>query len=67
MTVTNVGMETIVEWRRKQLLAAGFPFPLAKQLAADRRYDLHALIGLAERGCAPELAARILAPLEEAA
>jgi hypothetical protein len=26
--------------------------------------DLHALIGLVERGCPPPLAARILAPLE---
>jgi hypothetical protein len=26
--------------------------------------DLHALIELIERGCPPELAARILAPLE---
>jgi hypothetical protein len=27
--------------------------------------DLHALIELVERGCPPELAARILAPLDE--
>jgi hypothetical protein len=58
-----VGNDRIVEWRSKQLLAAGFPLPLA----ADGHYDLHALIGLVERGCPPELAARILAPLEEAA
>jgi hypothetical protein len=57
----------IVEWRRKQLLAAGLPVPLAAQLAADGRYDLHALIGLVERGCPPGLATRILAPLEAAA
>ena len=36
---------------------------LAIVLAADARYDLHALIELVERGCAPELAVRILAPL----
>jgi hypothetical protein len=29
------------------------------------RYDLHALIDLVERGCPPELAVRILTPLEE--
>lgn len=56
----------IVAWRRRQLASAGFSLPLATRLADDARYDLHALIELAERGCAPELAARILAPLEEA-
>jgi hypothetical protein len=30
----------------------------------DARYDLHALIELVERGCEPELAVRILSPLE---
>ena len=48
-------------------MSAGFPRPLAMQLADDRRYDLHALIELVEHGCPPELATRILAPLEEAA
>jgi hypothetical protein len=28
------------------------------------RYDLHQLIELVEQGCPPELAVRILAPLE---
>ena len=51
-------------WRREQLVASGFQLPLATRLAADDRYDLHALIELTERGCPPELAARILAPLE---
>jgi hypothetical protein len=54
----------ILAWRRNQLVAAGFPLPLAAKLAADGRYDLHALIGLVEHGCPPELATRILAPLE---
>jgi hypothetical protein len=57
----------VVEWRRTQLLHSGFPRPLAERLAADGRYDLHALIELVERRCPPELAVRILAPLEEAA
>ena len=55
----------IVAWRRGQLTSAGFPVPLATRLAEDPRYDLHALIELTERGCDPELAVRILAPLEE--
>jgi hypothetical protein len=54
----------VIAWRRRQLLESGFPAALARRLAHDDAYDLHALIELAERGCAPELAARILAPLE---
>jgi hypothetical protein len=51
-------------WRRQQLVHSGFPFPLAARLAKDPGYDLHRLIELVEAGCAPELAVRILAPLE---
>ena len=54
-------------WRREQLLHAGFSAALAGLLAADPRFDLHVLIELVERGCPPELAAHILAPLEELA
>ena len=54
----------VVHWRREQLAAAGFPLPLASRVARDDRYDLHGLIELTERGCAPELAMRILAPLD---
>jgi hypothetical protein len=57
----------VVAWRRRQLIAAGFPAALACQLAPDAAYDLHALIELVERGCPPALGARILAPLEEPA
>ena len=55
----------LVRWRRERLVEAGFPFPLAARLATDPRYDLHALIELVARGCAPDLAARILAPLDD--
>jgi len=51
-------------WRRGQLDEAGFPAALAASLADDQRVDLHALIELVERGCRPELAARIAVPLE---
>jgi hypothetical protein len=54
----------LVRWRREQLVGSGFPLPLAVRLASDPGYDLHALIELTERGCAPELAMRILAPLD---
>ena len=48
-----------------QLLRGGFAAPLAASIARERAMDLHALIELVERGCPPELAARILAPLDE--
>ena len=53
-------------WRQVQLLRAGFTPPLAASIARERTMDLHALIELVERGCPPELAARILAPLDDA-
>lgn len=55
----------VVNWRRERLAEAGFSLPLAAGVAKDPRYDVHALIELVERGCPPELAARILAPLEQ--
>ena len=51
-------------WRREQLVLSGFSFPLADRVARDARYDLHRLIELVEQGCPPDLAVRILAPLE---
>jgi len=54
----------LTAWRRKQLRRAGFDHALAAELAADGAIDLHALLELRDRGCPPELAARILAPLE---
>jgi hypothetical protein len=57
----------LVAWRTRRLGAAGFPRELARRVAADACFDLHALIDLVERGCAPELAVRILAPLDRPA
>ena len=54
-----------VTWRRDRLAAAGFPLPLASRVAGDSRRDLHSLLELVERGCPPELALRITAPLDE--
>ena len=53
----------VVRWRRERLAEAGFSLPLAARVA-NARYDLHALIELVERDCEPELAVRILAPIE---
>ena len=52
------------EWRRERLLRVGVPAALASMVARDTRYDLHALLVLTDSGCDPELAVRILAPLE---
>jgi hypothetical protein len=51
-------------WRFERLLAAGLPPELASSVSADPGYDLHALLELVDRGCPPELAPRILAPLD---
>jgi hypothetical protein len=55
----------VVSWRTERLIAAGLPAALARSIAADCGYDLHALLSLIDRRCPPELAARIIAPLEE--
>ena len=57
--------DEVVRWRREQLVESGFPVPLAAKLATAPGYDLHALIELVERGCPPELAVRIVAPLAD--
>jgi hypothetical protein len=62
----HVAQQEVVRWRRVRLAEAGFPVSVASPLAKDSRYDLHALIELAERGCPPHLAARIVAPLDVA-
>ena len=53
----------VAAWRLCRLLEAGFPVDLAKQLAAEPGIDVHALLALVDRGCPPDLAARILSPV----
>ncbi len=64
-TATERAGHEVVRWRREQLLDSGFPLSLAARLATAARYDLHALIELVERGCSPDLAVRIAAPLDD--
>jgi len=52
----------VIAWRYARLRRAGFDTELAELLARDWGADLHELIELVERGCTPQLAARILAP-----
>jgi hypothetical protein len=54
----------VMTWRRCRLLEAGFHHDLAEMLAGTPSVDLHALLQLVDRGCSPELAARILSPLD---
>jgi hypothetical protein len=54
-----------VRWRVQCLRGAGFTADLAERLARADGIDLHQLLELVDRGCPPELAARILAPLGE--
>jgi hypothetical protein len=58
--------DDVVGWRRRRLCRAGFEPALADAVARDCAMDLHALLGLVDRGCPPALAARILAPLDHA-
>ena len=53
----------LAAWRRAILVRAGFDAHLADELAQDARVDLHDILELVDRGCPPDLAARILAPL----
>lgn len=55
---------SLVQWRRRRLMAAGFDAPLAASLTKDEAVDLHELLVLLDRGCPPELAARIVAPID---
>ena len=68
MAEAELDRDTVVDlvgWRRRQLRVSGFPAGLASEIARHWRFDLHALIELTERGCRPELAVRILAPLRD--
>ena len=58
------GAGPVVEWRAERLIEAGVSSEVARTVAADRAYDLHAVLELVDRGCPAELALRILAPLD---
>ena len=60
----NSAPRPVVAWRAERLIEAGLSAETARRVAADEAYDLHALLVLIDRGCPPELALRILAPLD---
>ncbi len=50
----------VESWRLHVLMEAGYPLPLAEQVARSSA-DLHEAVTLvAERGCSPDVAAQIL-------
>jgi hypothetical protein len=52
--------DRVTAWRACELLKAGYEPIVAVELAEQPQIDLHFALELVERGCAPELAARIL-------
>ena len=58
------GTAAIVSLRYARLRRAGLDVRPAELLSQERDLDLHALIELVERGCPPDVALRILAPLD---
>lgn len=61
----HLEVEPPVPWQARRLRSAGFSDAEAARLAQDPGYDLHALLELVDRGCPAELAARIVAPLDD--
>ena len=49
----------VESWRLHVLIEAGYPLVLAERLAGSPA-DLHQAVDLVVRGCAPEVAAKIL-------
>jgi hypothetical protein len=56
--------QSLLAWRTQRLEDAGFERVSAAAIAKHRDFDLHALLDLIDQGCPPELAARIVHPLE---
>jgi ABC-type amino acid transport substrate-binding protein len=59
-TYIETETERVERWRMGELLRVGFDVESATLLAAELGVDLHAAIDMVERGCPPDLAARIL-------
>ena len=59
-TYVETEAERVERWRMEELLRVGFDVEFATLLAGEPGVDLHAAIDMVERGCPPDLAARIL-------
>lgn len=64
-TMTQIAEQThderdrVASWRLHVLIEAGYPLPLAEQLAVSEA-DLHRAVELVTLGCEPKTAAEIL-------
>jgi hypothetical protein len=58
--VVDTESERVTAWRACELLKAGYEPHVAVELAEHGEVDLHLALELVERGCATDLAARIL-------
>ena len=59
-TYIETESERVERWRSDELLRVGFDVETATLLAAEMAVDLHTALDMVERGCPPDLAARIL-------
>jgi len=58
--IEETEVERVERWRTEALEGAGYDPDSAALLAARHDVDLHQAIEMVERGCAPEIAVRIL-------
>jgi hypothetical protein len=59
-TYIETETERVERWRMEELLRVGFDLESATLLASELEIDLHGATDMVERGCPPDLAARIL-------
>ena len=58
--ILDTESDRVTAWRACELLKAGYEPAIAVDLAEHSEVDLHLALELVERGCPPDLAARIL-------
>lgn len=59
-SILDPRIEPVEGWRLEKLIDAGYSVDDAVALAPRPDIDLHQAVELVDRGCSPELAARIL-------
>jgi hypothetical protein len=59
-TPIETELERVERWRTEELIRVGFDPDVAVVMAIEPSIDLHAAVDLIDRGCPPDLAARIL-------